>query len=58
MTPLIKGLVLAALQVGLVASLGAKLLYDRATRPRVWTLAAPYDPTCRSAVATSAYNLS
>jgi hypothetical protein len=44
MTPLIKGLVLAAVQVGLVASLGAKLLYDRATRPRVWTLAAPYDP--------------
>src|SRR5882672_7010293 len=44
MTPLIKGLVLAAVHVGLVASLGAKLLYDRATRPRVWTLAAPYDP--------------
>ena len=44
MTPLIKGLVLAAVQVGLVASVGAKLLYDRATRPRVWTLSAPYDP--------------
>jgi len=44
MTPLIKGLVLAAVHVGLVASLGAKLLYDRTTRPRVWTLAAPYDP--------------
>lgn len=44
MTPLIKGLVIAAVQVGLVASVGAKLLYDRATRPRVWTLAAPYDP--------------
>jgi hypothetical protein len=44
MTSLIKGLVLAAVHVGLVASLGAKLLYDRATRPRVWTLAAPYDP--------------
>lgn len=44
MTPLIKGLVLAAVHVGLVASLGAKLLYDRAIRPRVWTLAAPYDP--------------
>src|SRR4029434_97727 len=44
MTPLIKGLVLAAVHVGLVAALGAKLLYDRATRPRVWTLAAPYDP--------------
>jgi hypothetical protein len=44
MTPLSKGLVLAAVHVGLVASLGAKLLYDRATRPRVWALAAPYDP--------------
>ena len=40
----VKGLVIAAVQVGLVASLGAKLLYDRATRPRVWALAAPYDP--------------
>src|SRR5436309_15375371 len=40
----VKGLVLAAVHVGLVASLGAKLLYDRATRPRVWALAAPHDP--------------
>ncbi len=39
-----RGLVIAALHVGLVLSLGAKLLYDRATRPRVWALAAPYDP--------------
>lgn len=44
MKPLIKGLIIAAVQVGLVASLGAKLLYDRATRPRLWTRAAPYDP--------------
>ena len=44
MKPWVKGLVIAAVQVGLVASLGAKLLYDRATRPRVWALAAPYDP--------------
>jgi hypothetical protein len=36
--------VIAALHVGLVASLGAKLLYDRATLPRAWALAAPYDP--------------
>jgi hypothetical protein len=43
-TPFIKGLVLAAVHTGLVASVGAKLLYDRATLPRVWTLAAPYDP--------------
>lgn len=39
-----KGIVLALVHVGIVASLGAKLLYDRATRPRVWVLAAPYDP--------------
>jgi hypothetical protein len=45
MKPFINGLVIAVLHVGLVASLGAKLLYDRATRPRVWALAAPYDPS-------------
>ncbi len=44
MTPLSKGLVIAVVQVSLVASLGAKLLYDRATLPRVWVRAAPYDP--------------
>ena len=44
MTLLVKGLVIAAVHVGLVASLGAKLLYDRATRPRVWALTTPYDP--------------
>ena len=44
MKPWIKGLVVAAVQVSLVASLGAKLLYDRATRPRVWVLTVPYDP--------------
>ena len=44
MTPRIKGLIVAAVQTFLVASLGAKLLYDRATRPRVWARAAPYDP--------------
>jgi len=40
-----KGLVIAAVHVGLVASLGAKLLYDRSTQPRVWALSAPYDPS-------------
>jgi hypothetical protein len=45
MKPWVKGLVIAAVQVGLVASLGAKLLYDRATRPRVWVLAAFYNPS-------------
>jgi hypothetical protein len=39
-----KGLVIAVVHVGLVASLGGKLLYDRATRPRVWAATAPYDP--------------
>ena len=42
--PWIKGTVIAALQVVLVASLGAKLLHDRATLPRVWVQAAPFDP--------------
>ena len=39
-----RGLIIAALHVMLVASLGGKMLYDRATLPRVWVLAAPYDP--------------
>jgi hypothetical protein len=45
MNPRLKGIVIAALHVGLVASLGAKLLYDRDTRPRAWTRAVPYDPS-------------
>lgn len=40
----IKGLVIAVIHVALVGSLGAKLLYDRASQPRVWALTAPYDP--------------
>ena len=44
MTTFVKGLIIAAVHVGLVASLGAKLLYDRANRPRVWARTAPYDP--------------
>jgi hypothetical protein len=44
MKPGVKGLVIAVVHVALVASLGAKLLYDRATQPRVWALSAPYDP--------------
>ena len=39
-----KGLVLAALQLLVVGSLGAKLLADRATLPRVWVRTAPVDP--------------
>jgi len=44
MRPLYKGLILAGLQIALVASLGGKLLMDRATRPRVWVKTAPVDP--------------
>ena len=44
MKPLYKGLILAGLQIALVASLGGKLLVDRATRPRVWVKAVPVDP--------------
>jgi hypothetical protein len=44
MTPVRKGIVLAALQCSLVLSLTGKLFYDRATRPRVWVKTAPYDP--------------
>ncbi|MEW6220997.1 MAG: hypothetical protein AB1634_15905 [Thermodesulfobacteriota bacterium] len=44
MKPWVKGVVIAVVHLGLVASLGVKLLYDRATRPRGWALTAPVDP--------------
>jgi len=44
MSALQKGLLLAALHIALVCTLGAKLLYDRATRPRTWIQVATYDP--------------
>ena len=44
MTPVVRGLVLCALHVALVLSIGGKLLYDRATRPRQWLLTRPFDP--------------
>jgi hypothetical protein len=44
MNALQKGLVFAAIQVALVSSLGAKLLWDRATEPRGWALTRGYDP--------------
>jgi hypothetical protein len=44
MSPRTKSLILAALQVAILLSLGAKLLYDRATLPRVWAKTAPVDP--------------
>ena len=44
MTALQKGLIVAAAQVLLVASVGAKFLIDRAHYPRVWVETAPIDP--------------
>lgn len=44
MTPLARGLLVGALHLAIVASLGAKLLYDRATRPRTWVHVLPVDP--------------
>ena len=44
MNTLQKGLLFAAIQVALVSSLGAKLLWDRATEPRGWALTRGYDP--------------
>ena len=39
-----KGLLLALLHLAIICTLGAKLLYDRAYRPRVWVKTAPADP--------------
>jgi hypothetical protein len=44
MRPLFKGMIIALIHVCIVSSLGAKLLYDRSVRPRVWVLATPFDP--------------
>lgn len=45
MSPMMrKGVLVAALHASIVASLGAKLVVDRATRPRVWARATPIDP--------------
>ena len=44
MTPLAKGLAVGAIQVLLVAGIGAKFLYDRSHYPRLWVETAPYDP--------------
>lgn len=44
MKPLTKAIIVAAIQVLIVCSLGAKLLYDRHTRPQVWFKTARYDP--------------
>ena len=42
--PVRNGLIVAILHVAIVASLGAKLVADRMTRPRVWARVAPIDP--------------
>jgi GDYXXLXY protein len=39
-----KGLLVAAAQVALVASVGAKFVYDREHEPRLWVETVPYDP--------------
>lgn len=44
MTPLTRGLLVAAVQVLLVAGIGAKFWYDRSHYPRAWAETAPYDP--------------
>ena len=38
------GLIIAAIHLALIGSLGGKLLADRAMHPRVWVRAAPVDP--------------
>ncbi len=41
---LLQGLAVAVVHVLIVAGLGGKLIWDRATRPRVWARTAPVDP--------------
>jgi hypothetical protein len=44
MSQLQKGLLFAVIQVALVSSIGAKLLWDRKTSPRGWAATRGYDP--------------
>ena len=44
MKPLTKAITVALIQILIVCSLGAKLLYDRRTRPQAWFKTARYDP--------------
>ena len=44
MSRLVKGLLLVIVHVGLVLAVAAKYYNDRASLPRAWALAAPYDP--------------
>jgi hypothetical protein len=42
--PMTKAIAVALIQILTVSSLGAKLLYDRRTRPQAWFKTARYDP--------------
>jgi hypothetical protein len=44
MSPLVRGAVIALVQVALVAAVGGKLLYDRVVLPRAWIETAGVDP--------------
>jgi hypothetical protein len=44
MTAFAKGLLLCGVQTAMILSIGGKLLLDRATLPRLWVRAEPYDP--------------
>ena len=44
MSPVARGMLVCVIHLGIVLSLGAKLLWDRSTRPRVWARAQPFDP--------------
>ena len=44
MNTLTKGIAVAVLHILIVLSLGGKLLYDRAHRPRVWVRTGSFDP--------------
>jgi len=44
MKPLQRAVLLGVVQLTLVASLGVKLVRDRATLPRVWARTGPVDP--------------
>ncbi len=45
MTGLVRGLILCGVQTAMVLSIGGKMLLDRATLPRIWVRAIPYDPS-------------
>ncbi len=44
MRPMTKAVAVTLVQILLISSLGAKLLYDRHTRPRAWFKTRQYDP--------------